>query len=79
VRIAVPAGRDGRHIPVKRREIPRPPVGQIHREQMLPFPRAPIVPVPVKLFGPQARISGVFAVAAVDLLLGWPFDVAGHE
>src|SRR5439155_24746305 len=48
-------------------------------EQVLPFAGAPVVPVAPQEIGPDPRLGRVLAVAALDLLLGGPFDVARDD
>src|SRR2546429_8388849 len=54
-------------------------VGQGHEEQVLAFPGPPVVPVAPQQARPEARVGRVVAVAAVDLLVGGPLDVAGDD
>src|SRR5439155_310251 len=51
----------------------------INRTRSSSFPGPPVVPVAPQQARPEARVGRVVAVAAVDLLVGGPLDVAGDD
>ena len=77
--VPIATGRNRRGVSIDGCQIFRVAVGDIHGEQMLPLPDAPLVPMPVEQISPQTRVSGILPIASVDLLVGRPLDVAGHQ
>ena len=77
--IPVPAGRDGGHVVVDRRDVLGALAGETDQKEVLALPGPPLVPVPPEEVGPDPRLRGVIAAAPVDLLVGGPLDVARHD
>ncbi|PYO79924.1 MAG: hypothetical protein DMD67_01645, partial [Gemmatimonadetes bacterium] len=77
--VPVPAGRDGRHVAVERRDILGGAVRERDGEHVLPLARTPVVPVAPHQIRPETGVRRKLAVPLLELLLRGPFDVARDQ
>ncbi len=77
--VAVATRGNRRDIVIQRRQIRGLPTRDVHQENMLALPRAPIVPMAPHEVRPESRVGRILPVPLIDLLRRRPLDVARDQ